>query len=138
MINKENIAKALLNEAKQVASDNSYVLIREGENHESDPNETYIEEMVVYGGDNSIGLSDASSDIQFGFYQINVNTPQAEASGKWDGLTIIGVFQTAFRKGLELEDGGQTIRIKNVTLATMMQSKTHYIHILSIDYSVIN
>ena len=55
MINKFNIAKALFNKAEQVSNDNSYLLIAEGQKHESDPNETYIEEKVLYGSDDSVG-----------------------------------------------------------------------------------
>lgn len=138
MINKFNIAKALFDKAEQVSNDNSYLLIAEGQKHESEPNETYVEERVLYGGDNSVGLGDDSSDIQFGIYQINVNTPKAEKGGKWAGLKIASVYQTEFIKGLTLSFDGQGLRIKSTSVAKMMQSKTHYIHILSIVYSVIN
>jgi hypothetical protein len=138
MINKFNIAKALFDKAEQVSTDNSYLLIPEGVKHESNPNETYVEEKAIYGNDNSIGIEDSSSDIQFGIYQINVNTPQAEKGGKWAGLQIAGVYQAAFNKGLTLSFGGQSLRIKNASVIPMAQSKTHYIHILSIVYSVIN
>ncbi len=138
MINKFNISKALFDKAEQVSTDNSYLLIAEGQKHESDPNETYIEEKVLYGSDDSVGLSDDSSDIQIGIYQINVNTPQAEKGGKWAGLEIAGVYQSEFSKGLTLSFGGQSLRIKNASVIPMAQSKTHYIHILSIVYSVNN
>jgi len=138
MINKFNIAKALFNEAEQVSNDNSYLLIPEGKKHKQDPNETYIEEKVIYGGDNSVGISDDSSDIQFGIYQLNIHTPQAEKGGKWAGLEIAGVYQTEFIKGLKLSLDGQSLRIKSTSVMPMNQSKTHYIHILSIVYSVIN
>ena len=137
MINKFNIAKALFNEAEQVSNDNSYLLIPEGEKHESEPNESYIEEMVLYGDDNSVGLSDNSSDIQFGIYQINVNTPRVEEGGKWSGLKISGIYQAAFSKGLTLSFGGQNLRVKNSTLKPMDIKETHFTHVLSIVFSVI-
>lgn len=138
MVNKFNIAKALFNEAEQVSTANSYLLIPQGEKHESNPNETYIEEFPLFGDDNSIGLSDNSSDIQLGIYQINVNTPKAQAGGKWSGLNIAGVYQAAFSKGLELTFGGQMLRIKNTTVKPMDMDDTHFTHVLSIVYSVIN
>ena len=138
MINKFNIAKALLNKAKQVSTDNGYLLIPESQKHEPSPGETYAQEMVLYGDDNSIGISDNSSDVQFGIYQLNINTPKSESGGKWSGLTISSVYQAGFSKGLELAFGGQSLKIKSASLSTMMQNDTHYIHILSVKYSVIN
>jgi len=138
MINKFNIAKSLFNKAKAVSDDNSYLLIPEGESYKKDPNTTHIEEMVIYGDDNSVGISDDSSDIQFGIYQINVYTPKAEEGGKWSGLQIAGVYQAEFSKGLELSFGGQTVRLKNATVQPMIQNDTHFVHVLSIVYSVIN
>lgn len=138
MINKFNIAKALFDQAELVSTNNSYLLIAEGENHESQPNETFIKEKVVYGDDNSVGLSDVSSDIQLGIYQLNVYTPQAEIGGKWSGLNIAGVYSSAFNKGLSLSFGGQNLRIKNASVMPMDKNETHYIHIISIVYSVVN
>jgi hypothetical protein len=138
MINKFNIAKALLDNAQTISNDNSYLLVPDGEEYTKKPSETYIQEMPLYGDDESIGISDDSSDIQFGIYQINVNTPKAEEGAKWSGLTIAGVYQTGFAKGLTLSFGGQSLRIKNTSLAGMQQNDTHFIHILSITFSVIN
>ena len=138
MINKFNIAKALFDKAEQVSTDNSYLLIAQGEKYEPNPNDAYIEEKPLFGDDNSIGLSDDSSDIQFGIYQINVNTPKVEKGGKWSGLNIAGVYQVAFSKGLELSFGGQTLRIKSTTVKPMKMNDTHFTHILSVVYSVIN
>ena len=73
MINKFNIAKALINKAIQVSDDNAYELVSDGKSYSSDPNTTYIEEMVLYGEDQSIGIGDDSSDIQFGIYQLNMS-----------------------------------------------------------------
>lgn len=138
MINNFNIAKALFDKAEQVSTSNSYLLIAQGEKHEPNPNETYIEEFPMFGDDNSVGLADASSDIQFGIYQINVNTPKAEKGGKWSGLNIAGVYKSAFSKGLTLSFGGQNVRIKNVSVNPMNMNDTHFTHVLSITYSVIN
>jgi hypothetical protein len=137
MINKHDIAKALLNKARQVASDNSYLLIPDGESYEPDLNATYIQEKTLYGDDNSIGLADASSDIQFGIYQINVNTPKSDIGGKWSGLKIADIYQLGFAKGTELTFGGQMLRIKNTSIREMEQMKTHFTHILSAEFSVI-
>lgn len=138
MINNFNIAKALFDKAEQVSTSNSYLLIAQGEKHEPNPNETYIEEMPIYGDDDSVGLADTSSDIQLGIYQINVNTPKAEKGGKWSGLNIAGVYKAAFSKGLTLSFGGQSLRIKNTTVKPMDMDNTHFTHVLSIVYSVIN
>lgn len=138
MINKFNIAKALLDKAVTVSNDNSYLLIPDGESYTPDPNTTYIEEKVIYGDDLSVGISDISSDIQFGIYQINVMTPRAKEGGKWAGLQITGIYQGEFSKGLGLSFGGQTLRIKNSTVKPMGKDDTHFVHILSINFSVIN
>ena len=138
MISTFNIAKALFDKARQVSTDNSYLLIPQGEKHEPDPNETYIEEIPLYGDDNSIGLADNSSDIQFGIYQINVNTPKAQAGGKWSSANIADIYKAAFSKGLELTFGGQMLRIKNTTVKPLDMNDTHFTHVLSITFSVIN
>jgi hypothetical protein len=138
MIDKFNLAKALLDNSEVISVANSYLLIPDGEAYASNPNETFIQEKTLYGPDNSVGLSDDSSDFQIGLYQVTINTPKAQEGGKWSGLQIAGVFQAGFNKGLELTFGGQMLRIKNATIEGMDENDTHFIHILSITFSVIN
>jgi len=138
MINKFNLAKALLDNAEAISVANSFLLIPDGEAHDPNPNETFIQEKPLYGPDNSVGLADNSSDIQIGIYQININTPKAQEGGKWSGLQIAGVFQAGFNKGLQLTFGGQMLRIKNTNIEKMDENDTHFIHILSVVFSVIN
>jgi len=135
MINKFDIAKALRNEAKTVSDANSYTLVGEGESFSPDPNTTYIEEFVLYGDDNPIGVADNSSDIQIGIYQLNINVPKTQSKGA--ALVIIGVFETAFLKGLELTFNSQTVRMKAKSLAHLDENDTHLIHVLSVTFSVI-
>lgn len=137
MINKKNIAQALVLQANTIASLNTYIFITQGEQYEQNINDTYIEEMPLFGDDNSIGISDNSSDIQFGIYQLNIYTPKSNDGGRWEGLEIADVYQAGFAKGLEIEQGGQVVRIKSTSLAVMQQTKDHFKHILSVAYSVI-
>jgi hypothetical protein len=136
MINKFNISKALRDNAKTIADANSVKLVSNGELYDPDINLGYVEEIALYGKDTSIGLADESSDIQFGIYQININTPKTKT--KWSGLKLADIFNAGFSKGLELTYNGQMVRIKNTTFEPMMQNDTHLIHILSINFSVIN
>ncbi len=43
-----------------------------------------------------------------------------------------------FNKGLELTFNNQKVRIRTTSLESMMENETHFIHILSIRFSVIN
>ena len=138
MINKYSISKALYDNTKQVSTANGFLLIANGKAYTPSPNDVYVQEMTIYGDDNSVGIADNSSDIQMGIYQININTPKALTGGKWQGLQMVDIYQAGFSKGLELTFNGQMLRIKSAKLSTMMQSDTHFIHILSIAYSVIN
>lgn len=135
MISKFNIAKALIDQAQVVADANTYLLIPRGKQFTPEVNVMHVEEYVLYGDDNSVGLSDNSSDIQFGIYQLSIHTPKTET--KWNGLSVVDIFQASFVKGLQLTSGGQMLRIKSSALGPMFQNDTHFIHILSITYSVI-
>lgn len=136
MISKFDVAKALRDQAKIVTDANSLVLVGNGEGFEPDVEKSHIEEIVLYGNDFSVGLADESSDIQVGIYQLSVHSPKTEP--KWVGLEIIDILQASFVKGLQLTFNGQMVRIKTSSLATMMQSETHFIYHLSIEFSVIN
>jgi len=138
MINKHDLAKALLNQARLIAVNNSYNLIPNGKAYQPDPNTAYIQEFVLYGDDNAIGMSDNSCDIQLGIYQITINTPKAQEGSKWTGLKIGGVYQSGFARGTELIYNDQKVRIKNSALSEMDSDDTHDAHALSIKYSIIN
>ena len=134
-INKFDIAKALRNAAKTVSDANSYTLIGEGVIYSPDPNDTFVQEFVLYGDDNPLGVADNSSDIQIGIYQLNINVPKNQS--KWVALEIIGVFDTAFPKGLELTFNSQMLRVKASSLSPQLENETHLIDILSVTFSVI-
>lgn len=134
-ISKFDLAKALRDKAKLVADANSYTLIGEGVSFSTDPNATFIQEFVLYGDDNPVGVSDTSSDIQIGIYQLNINVPKNQS--KWVALEIIGVLDTAFPKGLELTFNSQMLRIKSSSLSPQLENDTHLIDILSITFSII-
>lgn len=138
MIDSFSIAKALLDNSQFIADAGGYTLIPNGESYTPDPNATYIEEFVLYGPDNAIGLADDSSDIQIGMYQINVNTPKSEDGSKWKGLKISNIFKAGFNRGKELIFNGQMVRIRNTSIIPMDMNETHETHILNISYSVIN
>jgi len=138
MISKNDLAKALLNQARVISTANSYLLIPNGATYEPDPNTTYIQEFMIYGDDNSIGMADCSSDIQLGIYQININTPKSLEGAKWLGLKIADIFQAGFARGTQLTYNGQMVRTKNSSIQPMDGDDTHEIHILSVSYSVIN
>ena len=138
MISKHDLAKALLNKAREIATANSYVLVPDGSKYEPDQNTTYIQEFVIYGDDNARGIEDSSSDLQFGIYQISVNTPKALSGAKWLGLKIADIFQTGFARGTELTCNSQTVRTKNSSIQPMETDDTHETHILSVTYSVVN
>lgn len=136
MINKFNLAKALRNEAKIVTDANSFKLVANGEGFTPDVNQTFIEEIVLFGDDNSVGLGDASSDVQFGIYQLSVHSPINKT--KWDGLQIIDILSAHFVRGLKPSFGGQKAVITTASVAPMMKDDTHLIFHLSVTFSVIN
>jgi hypothetical protein len=138
MISKFSLAKALFNQAKLITDNNSLLLIPNGKGYEPDPNTTYIQEFVLYGPDNSIGLADCSNDIQLGVYQLNINTPKAQEGAKWRGLQIGDILQAGFARGTELIHNSQMVRMKTSTLIPMDADDTHEIHILNINFSIIN
>jgi hypothetical protein len=138
MINKFSLAKSLYDQAKLISNSNSLNLVADGEEYTTTPNEEYIEDHVLFGKDDSVGISDASSDIQLGVYQLTINTPKAEEGAKWRGLQIANIYQEGFPKGLELTHDNQAARIRNTSIVPLGQNDTHLVFVLSVQYSVIN
>lgn len=136
MISKFNLAKALRNEAKIVADANSITLVGNGEGFSPDVNQTFVEEIVLFGDDSSVGLGDESSDLQFGIYQLSVHSPINQT--KWAGLQIIDILSAHFVRGLKPIFGGQQAVVTIASVAPMMKSETHLVFHLSITFSVIN
>ena len=136
MINKFSLAKALRDNADVVAAANSYTLIGFDTAYETNPNDAYVKEICLYGNDKAIGLADNSSDYLTGVYQISVYTPKTQT--KWSGITVADIFAVAFARGVTVTHSGQSARMKNNYLSPMMQDDTHYIHNLTIEFSVIN
>ena len=135
MISKFDLAKALRNQAVIVTDANSLTLVGNGEGFSPDVNESHVEEIVLYGDDNPVGVGDDSSDIMIGIYQLSVHSPINQ--NKWAGLSIIGILESSFVRGLKLIFNSQLVVIKDSSLAPMMISDTHNIHHLSIRFSVI-
>lgn len=138
MISKKDLAKALLNKTVEVAGDNNYNLIPYGEKYDPGVNETYIKEYCIYGDDNTVGMANNSSDIQFGVYQLSIHTPKTETGYRWKGAEIADVFTSAFSMGLQLTYNGQMVEILKASLTIPSISNTHMVHILSIRFDVIN
>jgi hypothetical protein len=138
MINKFSVAKALGDKLKDVCIDNSFTLIPQGESIETSVTGSYVRDFVLYGDDNPVGLDDASSDIMLGIYQINLLTPLTENGGKWVSLTNAVIIQTAFIRGLTLTHNSQSLRIKSTSLTQLSKTETHYVHVLSVNFSVID
>lgn len=135
MISIFDIAKALRNQAVIVTDANSLKLVGNGESFSPDVNQSHVEEIVVFGDDNSVGLSNDSSDIQIGFYQLSVHTPIHE--NKWAGMVIIGILKSSFTKGLKLTFNSQLVIITNRSTSQIMPNDTHNVLHLTINYSVI-
>ena len=135
-ISKFDLAKALRNQAKIVADANSITLVGNGEGFSPDVNLSHIEEIALFGDDNTLGHEDTSSDMQVGVYQLSVHTPKIQT--KWEALRIIDILQASFVKGLELTFNGQLLRLRNGSISTMDQNETHLIFHLSIVFTVIN
>lgn len=136
MISTFDLAKALRDQAKIVTDANGLTLVGNGEGFAADVNESHIEEIVLYGDDNSVGLAAATSDIQFGIYQLSVHSPKNQT--KWAGLKIIDILQAHFVRELKPSFNGQGAVINDSSLSPMDQNETHLIHHISITFSVIN
>lgn len=135
-ISKFNLAKALRNEAKIVTDANNLTLVGNGEGFSPDVNEPHVEEIVMFGDDNSVGLGDVSSDVQFGIYQLSVHSPISQT--KWAGLQIIDILSAHFVRGLKPSFNGQQAVVTTASVAPMMKNSTHLIFHLSVTFSVIN
>ena len=135
MISKFNLAKALRNEAKIVTDANSLTLVGNGEGFIADVNKSHIEEIVLYGDDNSVGLANLSSDIQRPVYQLSVHSPKNQT--KWVGLDIADTLSAHFVRGLKPSFNGQKAVVTTASVATMIQNSTHFIYHVSVTLSVI-
>lgn len=138
MINKNDLAMALLTKANEIATTNSYTLIPFGMQYNPNASDTYITESCLFGDDNSIGMANNSSDIQFGVYQISIYTPKTDVACRWSGLEIADKFTCHFAMGLKLTYNAQTVEIIKASLTTPRLSDTHLAHILSVRFNVIN
>jgi hypothetical protein len=136
MINKFSVAKAFRDRSDATAAASGIRLVGAGEGYKSDPEEEFIEEMVLFGDDNPVGISDTSSDIMVGVYQINANVPIAER--KWAALILVDTWAAAFPKGLKLTHNLQMVRVRKSYISPMITGKTHLTYILSIEFTVIN
>jgi hypothetical protein len=136
MISKFDLAKALRNQAVIVTDANSLRLVGNGESFSPDVNESHVEEIVLYGDDNTVGVGNDSSDVQVGIYQLSAHTPIAQQ--KWAGLSIVDILAASFTKGLKLTFNSQLVIIMESSIAQMMTNDTHNIHHLSVRFSVIN
>lgn len=138
MINKFDLAKALYDNAKAVSDANGYTLVADGQEYETSPDIAYVREYALFGDDDPIGISDNSSDIQFGIYQLTICTPKIQEGSKWVGLNMVGIYESGFQRGTVLTYNGQSVRIRNSSVAPLPSDETHLIRALSIQYSVIN
>jgi len=138
MINKLSVAKALGDKLRQVCIDNSFTIIPEGTTVETSVAGAYVRDFVLYGDDNAVGIADNTSDIMTGIYQINLLVPLTQNGGKWVSLSMAQIIQSAFSRGLTLTNNNQALRIKNTSLRQLSKTETHYVHILSVSFSVIN
>ena len=138
MISKFDLAKALYDNAKTISDANGFTLIADGEKYETDPKVGYVREFTLFGDDEPIGISDDSSDIQRGIYQLTIYTPKVQEGGKWKGLKDAETYQAGFARGLQLTYNGQTVRIRNSSVAPTRSDDTHFMTVLSVRYSVIN
>ena len=138
MISKHDLAKALSNKAREIATANGYNLIANNEQYTPDVNEEYIQQFTLGGPSNALGMEDDSPDLQFGVYQISVHTPKSSRSAEWDGLKIAEKFQLGFKRGTELVYNNQMVRTKESDIQPLKYDPTHLMHVLSVRYSVIN
>lgn len=135
MINKFDLAKALYDQAKIVSDANSYTLIANGQTFEPDVSDMHIEEATLFGEDIP-KVGNDSSQSQVGIYQLAIHTPKTQT--KWVGLKIVDVLSAHFSRGLQATYNSQMAVIQNHSLASMQENSTHYIHHLSMKFTVIN
>lgn len=143
MINKFNLKKALRDQLVVVTTANGYDIADYSDDNKPfipDVNKMYIKENVINGDDESVGLSDDSSDFQTGLYQLIINTPKGVGLGKGDftALQTSDVLQEAFKKGQELFQGGQKVRMITPTLKRLSDSDNYIVYSLRLKFSVIN
>ena len=138
MINLFTLAKVLLDRLTEVTTANSYTLVPAGSEYTRDASATFVEEHVLFGKDDTVGLSADSSDIQFGVYQVDINVPKSLPGAKWRALEMANIIRAHFPKAFILTNGGQEVKIYNSSISKLDSDETHYRYILSITYSAIN
>ncbi len=138
MISNFDTDKALLAQAKIIATANGYRLVTDGESYQPDPNELYIKEHVINGDDESRGIEDGSPDVQIGIYQLTVFAPKANEGAKWQSVQVCDVLRDGFARGTELIFNQQMVRMRSSSLKRLGDDDTHKIYALSITFTVIN
>lgn len=132
MISEFSIRKALLDRLNSLPG--LPEVFPEGSSGKPDPQDYYLQEHVLPTPTSSVGISNSSSDIQRGIYQIDINFPKAH--GKFKALEYGDIIASGFPKGLQLTHGGQQVKISTTSWSPVRHSDLNSTVSLSIRYTV--
>lgn len=138
MISNKDLAKALYERFKAFAIANNVDYVAAGKEYTADVNKPYLMESPLFGPDENIGEGDADLERQLGVYQIDVLIPKTDLGGRWNSLDLIGLLETEFKRGATAEYNGQSVQFLKSSLTPLGGTDTHFKHILSVNYSVLN
>lgn len=136
MINEFNLAKALKDRLTIAGTALSVDVKSTTDGYDPATNESLFVEHLMNGNNTPIGLQNATKDLQYGIYQVNVKTP-ISGNNKWSCLKLRDDLASYFPRGLTLESGGQSVLIRFVDSSDIMPDDTHFNIYLSINYSII-
>ncbi len=137
MINHLNLTKALVNAANTVATAQSHTLVTQGKSYKPKPNDSFIAESLLFGDSSHLGVANDSSQMQRGIYQIDAYVPKCFEGSRFTALEMLSHYQTAFARGSEFTESGQTARAEKNSIAKTPSTKTHNRFTLSVTFSVI-
>ncbi len=132
MVSEFSVRKALLDRLKSLSG--IPTVFAEGSSGTPDPQDYYVEEHVLPAPTSSVGVSNSSSDIQRGVYQIDINFPKA--IGKFKALEYGDIIASGFPKGLQLTHGGQQVKISTTSWSPVRHYDLNSTVSLSIRYTV--
>lgn len=135
MINERAVSQALLTQLKTVVG-LPFLVVDGGTSYTPNPTVAYCKEYDLSGDTFGQTVSNDGVQRKDGIYQVDVFTPKN--GGKWAGLEVCAIIQTAFARGVVLTSDGQKVKIKDASRSPVRYDNTHQILSLSIGYTALS
>lgn len=136
MISSFKTAQALVNKLDAFCTLKGLNIVVFGSTETLDTTQTYIKEHLLDNDEDSVGMSGASSDVEFPIYQIDILTPKNMT--KWKNKEVSDLVKAEFKKAeFVLNDGEQSVQIQSTGKSSVIFDDTHAISSLSVNLTVI-